>query len=380
MISIIFKGILEPKGGPSGYLYNLQESIELNNINDINIISMNESEQQKESFLNKIKSFLKNKIKLPHLLQEKRKLGFYNKLLNDNLVQIKNSQILHFHTTQDLYYFSKIYDLAKHKVLLMSHSPEVPNIEVFNIFTSQGYSQSEAALKQSLQKEADVFAFQNADYLIFPCEGATNPYENFFAENKIDKSKLRYVITASKPLIPKISTDEFKSKYSIPENRKIISYIGRKNKIKGFDIFCAIAERLKNDYRFYFISAGTGDIAAPIQENFLDIGWTDDPASLVNVTDIQIVPNRDTYFDLGIIQALSLNTKVLTTNTGGNSWFVDKNIDMFFADANNLDSFIKLLDDETNYEINKKNINFYNNVLHNNYFAKNYSDLYKEIK
>ena len=379
MTSIIFKGILEPKGGPSGYLYNLKESLELNSIENIRIICMENNQQKKESLFKKIKSILKNKIKLPCFIQEKRKISFYKNLLIDNLEVIQKSKILHFHTTQDLYYFSKIYDLSKHTVLLMSHAPEPPNIEVYNSFLSQGYNETESKARQQIQKEADVFAFNKANYLIFPCIGAVSPYNIFFEENQIDKIKLRYVITSSKPLIANTTKEDFLNKFNIPKGKKIISYVGRKNMIKGFDIFCEIAKKLKDNEKFYFISAGTGDIKAPKQDNFLDIGWTDDPASLVNAADIQVVPNRDTYFDLGIIQALSINTTLLTTNTGGNSWFKNKNLNIYFANCNDINSFINILIDENNYTKNYKNIDFYKNTLSNNIFAINYKNLYESL-
>ena len=379
MVSIIFKGILEPKGGPSGYLYNLQESLEHNDIQNIKIISMQKSDNNRESFLKKLKSVLKNKVKLPHYVQEKRKISLYKDILEKNITIIKNSKIIHFHTTQDMYYFSKIYDLSKHIILLMSHSPEPSNIEVYNSFISMGYTKSEANKKKQLQKKADVFAFQNANYLIFPCEGAVSPYDSFFTENKIDKSKLRYVITASKPLIPKLSIEEFKDKFNIPKDKKIISYVGRKNKIKGFDIFCNIAKELKDNSNLFFISAGIGDIDAHTQDNFLDIGWTDDPASLVNASDIQIVPNRDTYFDLGIIQTMSINTTIITTNTGGNSWFEYKDINMYFADANDVASFIKILQNNEIFQTNFKNQEFYKEYLNNEIFANSYQEMYQAI-
>jgi glycosyltransferase involved in cell wall biosynthesis len=103
--------------------------------------------------------------------------------------------------------------------------------------------------------------------------------------------------------------------------------------IKGFDIFCNIAIKMLNNDDYFFVSAGIGEISAPFQKNFFDIGWTDDPASLINISDVVIVPNRDTYFDLGIIQTLSLNKPIITTDTGGNSWFKDKDINLFFASS-----------------------------------------------
>lgn len=380
MVSIVLNDILASKGGPSGYLNNLNESIIQNNSDNIKIFHKKEDVQSLYSInIRKVKHFIKKYLKLRKNLLSEPDLSFYRNTLRQHIEEISNSSILHFHTTYDLYCFAKVYDIEKKTVLLTSHSPEPSYLEEYAKCIDMGYSIQDATKSSEQRKDMDLYAFNHADYIVFPCEGAVSPYNKFFEDNNIDKNKLRYIITSSRPLIPKVSIVDFKSKYSIPKNKKIISYVGRKNKIKGFDIFCKIAEKLRYDNRFYFISAGIGNIKAPIQDNFLDIGWTDDPASLVNSSDIQIVPNRDTYFDLGIIQALSLNTKIITTNTGGNSWFLDKNIDMYFADFNDINSFLEVLNNEDTYIKSNKNIDLYNNIFDNKKFSENYNLFYKEI-
>lgn len=93
-----------------------------------------------------------------------------------------------------------------------------------------------------------------------------------------------------------------------------------------------------------------------------------------------IVPNRDTYFDLGIIQTLSLNKPIITTDTGGNSWFKDKDINLFFASSTDINDFIRILESNILFIENKKNYEIYNNYFMNNDFALNYLNLYSDIK
>ena len=376
MFSIILFDDLKPKGGPSGYLYNLKDSIDENGLNNIKILY---KKNRKLGTLEKIKQIFKNELKLSNIFKINRKLNKYKIFIKNNFKDIEKSKILHFHSTLDLYYFSKVYNLDKHTVLLTSHSPEPNNVELYKSLISKGYKQNKAEKKRLRYEEADIYAFRNADFLIFPCEGAVSPYKEFFKINSIDKEKLKYITTSSKTLIPILNKKEFREKYNISIDSKLICYVGRKNEIKGFDIFCKIAEKLKNNKEFFFVSAGTGDIEAPNWKNFIDIGWTNDPASLVEASDIQIIPNRDTYFDIGVIQALSINKPILTTNTGGNSYFLDKDLNIFFADYSNIDSFINILLDNEIYKNNSKNIDFYNNYLSNRDFAKNYEKLYLSL-
>ncbi|WP_257125778.1 glycosyltransferase, partial [Arcobacter porcinus] len=313
------------------------------------------------------------------IIKENKKICKYKIFIYSNLDTLNNADIIHFHTTNDLYYVSKIYDLTKHIVLLTSHSPEPANVELYSALILKGISEKKSIKRKIFQEQIDKFAFETADYLIFPCEEAVSPYHKFINENNIDKKKMKYILTSSEPLIAKISKEDFRFKYNIPNNAKLICYVGRKNYIKGFDIFCQIAEYFKDDVNYYFISAGTGVLQYPLQNNFIDIGWTNDPSSVINSSDLQIIPNRNTYFDLGVIQALSLNTTIITTDTGGNKWFLDKKLNIHFADYNELNSFIDLIKNENIYSKDKRNQDFYEKYMNNQDFAKNYQDLYKNI-
>ena len=43
--------------------------------------------------------------------------------------------------------------------------------------------------------------------------------------------------------------------------------------------------------------------------------WTNDPHSLINASDMFILPNKETYFDLIMLEVLSMGKIVLATNT-----------------------------------------------------------------
>lgn len=387
MISVVFSGNLVPKGGPSGYLFNLKVSLLLNNIDLVKLIAPEYVSQSHSRKTNKIykwliklvKSLFESKFLMYLGLDNSLRFYIFKRFLGNKIKIINDSKILHFHSTLDLYFFSKIFDLSKYTVLLTSHSPAPTFNEVYENFIAKGYSIKFADKRAAYQKQVDIYAFSNADYLIFPCEGAVLPYRDFFKINKIDESNIRYVITSSAPLVPKMDSRTFKKINDIPFDKKIISFIGRKSKVKGFDIFGDIIKKFENDERFFFLSAGLGSINLPVQSNYLDLGWTDDPASLVMASDLQIVPNRDTYFDLGVIQSLSLDKPLITTKTGGNSWFCNKDVCVYFADLDNIDSFAELILDEKTYNVNSKNKDFFNLYFDNKDFAINYINLYRNI-
>lgn len=321
MVSVIFNGALAPKGGPSGYLYNLQQSIDKSGVDSIYILTP-PAHGQKVAFSHA--AFWQRHLIVPDFIKLKRQLGAYKALLSHHQKIVESSKILHFHTTMDMYAFAKIYDISKHHVVLMSHSPTLSHIENYQAALAQGYSKLKALDIKRFKKRVDTFAFSHADTILFPCEGADESYRVFFAQNKIDTAKIRYLLTSTMPLVPKMSREDFRVAHHIPQDAIVAGYVGRKSHIKGYDIFCETAKKFKDEKRYFFLAAGVGDIASPHQNNFLDLGWSDDPASIINACDAVAVPNRETYFDLGIIQALSLNRHVITTKTGGNRWFVGR--------------------------------------------------------
>lgn len=318
MVSVIFSGVLAPKGGPSGYLYNLQKSIDESGVDSIHILTPPAHGQNASS---SHATFWQRHLIVPDLLKLKRQIGLYKSLLTQHQKTIAASRILHFHTTMDMYAFAKLYDISKHHVVLMSHSPTLSHIENYEAALAAGYSKLKALDIKRFKKKADTFAFSHADTILFPCEGADESYQEFFAKHKIANTKIKYLLTSTMPLVPKMGREDFRRTHQIPLDALVAGYVGRKSHIKGYDLFCGAACEMSANRRFFFIAAGVGDIASPRQENFWDLGWSDDPASIISACDVVAVPNRQTYFDLGIIQALSLDKQIITTKTGGNRWF-----------------------------------------------------------
>ena len=54
---------------------------------------------------------------------------------------------------------------------------------------------------------------------------------------------------------------------------------------------------------------------------WIEVGWTDDPYSIINASDVFLLPNKETYFDLILLEVLSLGKIVIASKTGGNKYF-----------------------------------------------------------
>ena len=113
-----------------------------------------------------------------------------------------------------------------------------------------------------------------------------------------------------------------RAKYNIPKEAFVVCYVGRHNEIKGYDLLKQIGSELLEQGNIYFLIAGKEEPMQGIRHpRWIEIGWTNDPHSLINASDIFLLPNKETYFDLVMLEILSLGTIVLASHTGGNKYF-----------------------------------------------------------
>ena len=56
-------------------------------------------------------------------------------------------------------------------------------------------------------------------------------------------------------------------------------------------------------------------------KRWVEVGWTNDPHSLIAASDVFVLPNKETYFDLVMLEVLSLGKVIVASNTGGNKYF-----------------------------------------------------------
>ena len=130
-------------------------------------------------------------------------------------------------------------------------------------------------------------------------------------------------MTGSKQCAAKISRNEILLKYNIPLDSFVISYVGRHIKTKGYDVLKRIGKKiLDHNKEICILNAG---LESPLKglnhERWVEVGWTNDPHSIISAANVFILPNKETYFDLIMLEVLSLGKIVIASNTGGNKFF-----------------------------------------------------------
>lgn len=383
------KESLKPIGGPCGYLNSLNVGLVTVNSDDISFFFLPQTIKGPYSNIRKriSKNFIINKIK--PIYQVYKHYRFINNIINGEStinIDLSKYDAIHFHTTMDLYMMRKKLKNYDGEIILTSHSPVPLSMEIIDnacYYEKRIFHKVYANLI-----EMDRYSFERADYIIFPCETADEPYLKMWPEYKQIKKKkeasYRYLLTGTVPAKIYSSRSRIRENYNIPKKAFVISYVGRHNYIKGFERLKQIGKKVLEMYPDLYFLIGGEEI--PINglkhERWIEVGWTDCPHSLTNASDLFILPNKETYFDLILLEVLSIGIPIIASYTGGNKYFKgQKGIQLFESDNECIDLIRKVMcytDSEKN-KIKELNCNLYKQKFSPDIFAKNYISILESI-
>ena len=296
--------------------------------------------------------------------------------------------IVHFHSTQELHRERKNLKRYNGKVILQSHSPMPLGEELYDLIDFK-YKKFVPFFKKKL-REMDRYAFNRADFILFPCEDAEEPYLNRWEEYKEirrrKKNSYRYVLTG----IPAVEASRTKvqviEELKLKDDSFIVSYAGRHNEAKGYDILKRIAEVfLKRHEKAVFVVAGKESPLTRLNhKRWIELGWTDDVKSYIAASDVFILPNRETYFDLVMIEVLSLGKIIVASRTGGNKYFEKNHCEgVFLYDSEeeciSILHKISQMSKEERISYGQKNKDFYAKKLTVECMYDNYIDMILSI-
>ena len=388
-ILIVFnKRDLKPVGGPTGYLYNFYKELEAEGIHKVSFLDGNN--KKKTGGLRGIYLKLPQRIRTPiqikincrkykrALLQKSQRMG----------INLNRFSVVHFHSTWTMYLYREELKQYKGIIVLTSHTPVVPYKEIIDEIIPQKEYQRNKESYDSLEK-IDFYAFSKADLIVFPCKEAEEPYYHTWDKySEIRKKKeCRYLLTGTPDCRKKLmETADTRKKYGIPPDAFVISYVGRHNRIKGYDILKDIGERILKDMEnVYFLVAGMEQpICGLKNSHWIEVGWTDEPYAVIEASDLFVLPNRETYFDLILLEVLSIGKSVLMSYSGGNKKFAEfdsKGI-IFFHDIEEAVNQIKYVlgkEKGERLQMGKYNRQIYEKYFTMQEFTKNYLEIMDDI-
>lgn len=320
----------ERHGGPYAYLFHLKEGLKglSHSISFLSDILPSAAETVNS---NQSPSILKKIIK-PFLpadwMNKYRAKNWFTELENQKpevaAEYINQFMVLHFHETIDIWRYKDLLKNYKGKILLTSHTPKPCHLELIEDIWKISANNLNKKIVYQLQ-QIDSFAFHKADGIFSPCKEATESYYELWSEfsNITRKKQTHYLPTGIKKQIAVKSAEEIRKQFYIPSTAFVFCFTGRKSNVKGFDLLVEAARSLlEKNIAVYFLVIGNNEEAPVINNNrWIETGWTNDPQSFIAASDITVVPNRHTYFDLSVLETLSLGKPLLLSNTGGNKYF-----------------------------------------------------------
>lgn len=381
--------LLEPAGGPAAvcYYYNIEQNKRNENIFDfLECEGNNKALHEKEEWLEKLPGFIKvfydivkNIVKTKILLSgiypvDKINFGIYD--------------IVHFHDALSLYLYKYQLEGYKGKVILQSHTPQPQRQEL--IANLPKYVKYFIPNLNKKYEKIDRFAFERADFIVFPCPDAEEPYVNNWPyyktiqENR--KDSYRYLLTGIPTCIPKRNKETVRKELGIIETDFMVSYVGRHNEVKGYNSLKRIGEKILNQHDdLWVVCAGKEEPLTRLEHpRWVEIGWTKDAYSYISAADVFVLSNKETYFDIVMLEILSLGQVVIASRTGGNKYFEKMTCDGVLLydteeEAVELLNRVKQMTPEERTVLGQKNKAFYEKNLTVSAMYDSYIELLKEI-
>lgn len=320
------KSEIKDSGGPSGYLYNLLGNYKGNDIQLLDSFNGSSNTSIKK-FLKKAPSFL---LSIFRIFYHSRYLLSLKKGFKSN-IDFNKYDIIHFHDCFSYYSVRKQLENYNGKILLTNHTPTTPQIEMCDFYLTK-FERKYLGFERKIINEACDFAFRNCDYIIYPTSTSDESYYDEWKEyaDIIKNKKIIQLLTGIKEKKVNIGRKEFREKYNICEDDFVFCYVGRHASVKGYDVFKTLFELFKNDPKVKFLVAGKeGPLFGINDKKWIEIGWTNDSGSVINACDCFVLPNKETYFDIVLLEVLSLGIPVITSFTGGNKYFLNKSNGIF---------------------------------------------------
>ncbi|ELA9315180.1 glycosyltransferase family 4 protein [Vibrio parahaemolyticus] len=382
------KDELRPVGGPSGYLYNLNKGLEGNEYVDFLPSDDNKTSTSikgKDSLGFKIKKFLESNRNLKKAYSNiylLKKIILSKPYLREHY--LNEYDVLHFHSTVALFINRHVIKNFKGRVVLTSHCPKPWHLEFFNDDLSKLEKILYLPLKSFLES-VDKYSFDNSDYIHFPCKEAEEPYcknWDYFSvlKNKSSEKFIYFTSGVEKNAIT-VDRDKIRKTYGIPKDAKVFSFVGRHNETKGYDALKRVAQRVfVNDENIYFLIAGLEHPLKGIKhKNWIEVGWTKEPFNIISAADYFTLPNKETFFDLVLLESLSIGARPLVSTTGGNLFFKNySNLDIhFFSNEDEFyHSILRLPDNQT---VSENNINLWRDEFSVTSFSQRYLELMDRV-
>lgn len=317
-------------GGQAGYLYNLHQ---LEQEDSPFAVIFNEkidhrNKQETNLFVKFDRLYLPRFLKaFLHYLYYYLSLVIGLNLKRDYFVKLAEYDRIIFHSVKELAQFRRSRYFHSHQQLYtMLHTPVSFSEEHCDVVSTQHRTRwfYRFFLKQlSLQ---EIKQYELADGLIVACKTATSAYFYYDKKlrNRFQQLAFHELYSGLKALEIKTERTKMRENLTIKATEKSVCFVGRYNEHKGLDIYNELVQQAafqQGNIRFF--SAGAGHLI-PDNDKIENLGFRSDIADVINAMDLIVNCNRYSYFDLLLLEAMSLGKAILASDRGGNKCIAKK--------------------------------------------------------
>jgi len=380
ILEFLAKNDIQPVGGPCGYVYNLISNYKSDNI-CIELLPNNDNDKVGHE----LPKFFKDCLSVIF----KYKLKSIYEGVNYEGIDFNQYDFIHFHSTIHFFMARKVLENYSGKTILTNHSPKPTHIEVYeDQFSSiERFGFGKRVIDE--YKKIDEYAFNTADYILFPCQESEEAYYTYWNEYfkiaSANKSKYIYMLSGVIQKKPCMDITMIREKLQL-DNYFTLCYAGRHIETKGYDLLKKYAKKiLSKDKDIKFLICGKEEPMRGLNDSrWIEIGWTKDVDSYIASADIFVLPNKETYFDLVLLEVLSLGKIIVTSRTGGNKYFenqVHKGIFLYDTEEEFFDIVykIKSMTREERKWLGDKNREMYESMFDEKSFWNRYESILMEL-
>lgn len=208
---------------------------------------------------------------------------------------------------------------ARERVVLMTHSPTYLALEVA-AHAYEGLADDEIR-DDPVQRyfvEYELNVMRSVRTVVWPCAEAQEGYPEWFDLYRQQKVRAHFATTGcTSPKIDK-SAAEQRRLWDIGSDQKVAVFVGRPHFHKGFDRFVSLADCARaEDPEWVFVHVGESARTSRDLSSIRNVGFHKVQGPAYLAADLVLVPNRYSYFDFGVLQAMSIGAPLVLTPTGG---------------------------------------------------------------
>ena len=331
---------LRNMGGPMGYCYNIKSYLDEHPCEEIDFYPKSQcgknagNDNESKSIRLKIKMYIRElftKIKFIDFILTLNSLYIKHFPLNEkDKSLLEKYDFVHVHCVNEILQSFYNFNNQKTKIILTTHTPEPLIDELAGRFGMQSLLKLFPFVRNFFIKK-EIEAYKKADLVMFPVPEAKEPYmsrssyyRDFF---RLIEPKIFYVPTALNKLEIQPENKHSLDKYNIPSDALKICYVGRHNEVKGYRMLKQIAvQTWKKIPKAYFIIGGKEEPLKGLNDSrWIELGWVN-TSEILKEVDVFILPNKETYFDIILLEVLRQGVPIVISKTGGNKLFEDKNV------------------------------------------------------